>query len=35
MPIVEQVYEILFKDKSPKNATLMLMTRSLKKEHEI
>lgn len=35
LPIVEQVYEILFKGKSPRTATELLMTRSLKKENEI
>ena len=34
MPIVEQVYEILFRNKSPKTATNLLMTRTLKREHE-
>lgn len=33
MPIVEQVYEILFKNKSPKIATESLMNRALKREH--
>jgi glycerol-3-phosphate dehydrogenase (NAD(P)+) len=34
MPIIEQVYEILFRNKSPKTATNLLMTRTLKREHE-
>lgn len=34
MPIVEQVNEILFKGKSPVTATKLLMSRSLKKEHD-
>jgi glycerol-3-phosphate dehydrogenase (NAD(P)+) len=35
LPITEQVYEILFKNKSPKLATYQLMVRKLKKEHEM
>jgi glycerol-3-phosphate dehydrogenase (NAD(P)+) len=34
MPIIEQVYEILFKRKSPLKAVNSLMNRSLKKEHD-
>ena len=34
MPIIEQVYEILFRGKSPHRAVKSLMGRSLKKEHE-
>jgi glycerol-3-phosphate dehydrogenase (NAD(P)+) len=34
MPIVEQVYDILFKDKNPHYATKILMTRELKDEYE-
>lgn len=33
MPIVEQVYDILFKDKNPHYATRLLMTRELKDEY--
>lgn len=35
MPITEQVYSILFKNKSPITATKNLMQRSLKKEHNV
>jgi len=35
MPIVDQVYEILFKNKSPKVATESLMNRALKQEHDL
>jgi glycerol-3-phosphate dehydrogenase (NAD(P)+) len=35
MPITEQVYSILFKNKSPITATKSLMQRSLKKEHNV
>ena len=34
MPIVEQVYDILFKDKNPHYATTILMTRELKDEYD-
>jgi glycerol-3-phosphate dehydrogenase (NAD(P)+) len=32
MPIVEQIYEVLYKDKSPADAVSMLMNRTLKSE---
>lgn len=33
LPLVEAVYQIIFKHKSPKEATKLLMNRPLKKEH--
>ncbi len=33
MPITEQIYEVLFQDKSPFEAMIQLMTRSLKEEN--
>jgi glycerol-3-phosphate dehydrogenase (NAD(P)+) len=33
LPIIEQVYKVLFLDKNPHLATEMLMTRDLKEEH--
>lgn len=33
LPIIEQVYKVLFLDKDPHQATEMLMTRDLKEEH--
>ena len=35
LPIVNEVYSILFSNKNPKKSTLELMTRSLKEEHSI
>lgn len=35
MPITEQVYQTLYHEKSPRQAVLDLMTRSLKSEHQI
>ena len=32
MPIIEQVYEVLYKDKDPETAVLSLMNRALKSE---
>jgi glycerol-3-phosphate dehydrogenase (NAD(P)+) len=32
MPIVEQVYEVIYKDKSPAEAVSILMTRALRAE---
>jgi len=32
MPIVEQIYEVIYKEKSPAAAVTMLMNRTLKSE---
>jgi len=33
LPIIEQVYKVLFSGKNPHKATEILMTRNLKAEH--